>query len=299
VGYLTKPAMRDDLVRVVESLAPRPAARPCRVLIVQLGPEAEGWLPDQLRREGFEPHQVETAEAALEALSSEQFDCAILDPAHPELKGLDLLRTLEERGKRLPSVVVYTQRALTKEETHRLQAYAEASVVKEGASAERLRDVVRLFARRLNEGRGPRPRTPPRVPPSPVRLDARRILVVEDDMRTAFALSATLRSKGAEVLVADTGRAALETLGRDPDIDAVLMDIMMPEMDGYEAMRRIRQNPGLRALPIIALTAKAMKGDDRRSLEAGATAYLPKPVDAERLLGLLDAHLSGGQDDVA
>jgi len=298
VGYLTKPALRDDLVRVVESLVPRASARPCRVLVVELGPEAEGWLPDQLQREGFEPQQVGTAEAALEALSTEQFDCAILDPAHPELKGLDLLRVLEERGKRLPSVVVYTQRALTKEEIQRLQTYAEAIVLKEGASSERLLDEVRLFARRLNEGRGAPPRASASGPASSVRLDAKRILIVEDDMRTAFALSATLRAKGAEVRMADTGRAGLELLHQEPGIDAVLMDIMMPEMDGFEAMRRIRQNPAFRTLPIIALTAKAMKGDDRRSMEAGATAYLPKPVDSDLLLQTLDTHLSGARDDV-
>jgi CheY-like chemotaxis protein len=137
------------------------------------------------------------------------------------------------------------------------------------------------------------------APPSPVRLDEKRILVVEDDMRTAFALSATLRAKGAEVLVADTGRAALETLGQEPDVDAVLMDIMMPEMDGYEAMRRIRQDARFERLPVIALTAKAMKGEREKCIEAGASDYLTKPIDAEQLLTMLQAWLAENQPDAA
>ena len=245
----------------------------------------------QLRRENFEAEHVSTAAAAIEALTRSQYDCVVLDPAHPELVGLDLLGKLESQGRRMPSVVVYTNRALTKAEATRLDAYAEAVVLKEGASGQRLLDELRLFVRRLNETRG--------APPAPVvagpmvRLDRKQILVVDDDMRTAFALSATLRAKGAEVLLADTGRVALEMLDEHPNVDAVLMDIMMPDMDGYEAMRRIRLDPRFRALPIIALTAKAMKGDDERSFEAGASEYLPKPIDPDRLLVMLNACLVG------
>ena len=130
-----------------------------------------------------------------------------------------------------------------------------------------------------------------------VRLEGKKVLVVEDDMRTAYALSATLRAKGAEVLVAETGAVALEVLAEHRDVRAVLMDVMMPEMDGYEATRRIRQEPSFEGLPIIALTAKAMKGDEARCLEAGATAYLPKPIDADALLALLHTHVCITQKD--
>jgi CheY-like chemotaxis protein len=125
-----------------------------------------------------------------------------------------------------------------------------------------------------------------------IKMDGRRILVVDDDMRTVYALSATLRAKGAMVLTADSGRAALEVLAQGGRLDAVLMDIMMPEMDGYEAMGRIRQEPQWRELLIVALTAKAMAGDEQKCLSAGASAYLPKPIDADRLLALLDHHLN-------
>jgi CheY-like chemotaxis protein len=117
-----------------------------------------------------------------------------------------------------------------------------------------------------------------------VSLEGTKILLAEDDMRTVYALSALLRGKGADVFVADTGREALEILGQHPDVHCVLMDIMMPEMDGYEAMRRLRQDPRFSALPVVALTARAMKGEKERCLEAGATEYLTKPVDSARLL---------------
>jgi len=149
-----------------------------------------------------------------------------------------------------------------------------------------LLDEVRLFVRHVNAPTpvlripSERQRTVPDV-----SLRGMKILLAEDDMRTVYALSALLRGKGASVLVADTGREALDTLARNPDVDGVLMDIMMPEMDGYEAMRRLRKDPRFARLPVIALTARAMKGERERCIEAGASDYLAKPVDGERLIG--------------
>jgi CheY-like chemotaxis protein len=218
----------------------------------------------------------------------------ILDLSLPDMDGLDLLRAVEEQcANEMPSVIVYTGRALSREEAKRLEAYTEAVVIKEGPSRDRLVNEIRLFVRRLKDGLGPRRQPVNPIQRTDIHLDGRTVLLVEDDMRTLYALSATLRSKGMKVLVADTGQAALDLLAKNRDVEAVLMDIMLPEMDGYEALRRIRQDKPLANLPIIALTAKAMKGDREKCLEAGATDYLTKPVDAEDLMAMLHSCLSG------
>jgi CheY-like chemotaxis protein len=178
---------------------------------------------------------------------------------------------------------------LNKRETQQLEAYAEAVVLKEGDSASRLLEEIRLFVSHVKDTLPLRVRS--QIPPPPAPADhflaGLKLLVAEDDMRTVYALSALLTSKGAKVLVADTGREALDLLGRNPDVDGVLMDIMMPEMDGYEATRRLRADHRFRDLPVIALTAKAMKGERERCLEAGASDYLTKPIDSDKLLQTL------------
>jgi CheY-like chemotaxis protein/signal transduction histidine kinase len=296
VGYLTKPVTRRDLVSVIESLVPRAGERSARFLVVEDDAFTADSIVRVLEAERLETRRVSSAEAALAVLSRERFDCMILDLSLADMSGLDLLQALrEQQGGASPKVVVYTARALSRPETKALEAYAEAIVLKDGSSVERLLDEVRLFVRRFQSGPG-RDGAPSRgleaVPPD-VRFEGRKVLVVDDDMRTVYALSATLRSKGIEVVVADTGKAALEALEARADIEIVLMDIMMPEMDGYEAMRRIRADARFGALPIIALTAKAMKGDAEKCVEAGASRYLPKPIDADRLLALIATCLGG------
>jgi CheY-like chemotaxis protein len=186
---------------------------------------------------------------------------------------------------------------LSKGETRALEAHAEAVVLKDGSSAERLIDEVRLFTRRLKDRLGVRGGRAAQLQLGVLKLTGKKILIADDDMRTVYALSATLRAKGVEVLVADNGKAALDALEQRPDVDAVLMDIMMPEMDGFEATRRIRQNPRFRSLPIIALTAKVMKGDPEKCIEAGASEYMSKPIDGDRLLALLNGLLADGRID--
>jgi CheY-like chemotaxis protein len=293
VGYLNKPATKRDLIRVVDALVPNRTSRATQVLVVESDDNPEGSLIEQLAGENIELCRVTTAREALKALEQQPFGCMILDLSLPDMDGLDLLRAVEEQcATEMPSVVVYTGRALSKEEAKRLEAYTEAVVIKEGPSRDRLMNEVRLFVRRLKEGLGPRQR-PVVLRQSPdVHLRGHKVLIVEDDMRTLYALSATLRAKGINVLVADNGRAALDVLAEHLDVEVVLMDIMLPEMDGYETIRRIRQNKPPASLPIIALTAKAMKGDREKCLEAGATDYLPKPVDADRLMTMLHACLS-------
>ncbi len=282
IGYLTKPASRAELVQMVQALAPHVPALATRVLVVEDDPQQADSLGQRLRGEGIEFVHAADARAALQTLAAERFQCIVLDLGLPDMDGLELLHSIEElRGPQRPPVVVYTGRPLSKTEAQRLEAYADAVVLKESAGVDRLLDEVKLFARRLRSGPAPRPKL--QVEAS-ATLAGSKLLIVDDDMRTVYALSALLRAKNAEVVVADNGHAALAALDEHPDVNVVLMDIMMPEMDGYEAMRRIRLDPRFEKLPMIALTAKAMKGDREKCLDAGATDYLSKPIDQERLL---------------
>lgn len=300
VGYLTKPASPRDIVRVIDSLVRRPGDELPRVLVVEDDVDTAESVVAKLTAERLEVRRVNNAGQAVEALRRDPFACMILDLSLPDMDGLELLQSLPQRaGPDVPAVIVYTGRALSKEETRRIEAYAEAVVLKEGHSAERLMEEIRLFVRRLKEGL-PLRREVGRVPAQPgFSFKGRKMLVVDDDMRTVYALSALLRAKGAEVFVADTGRAALDALAEHPEVELVLMDMMMPEMDGYEALRHVRRDVRFRELPVIALTAMAMKGDREKCLAAGASDYLAKPIDPDRLMPILLAHVSKSPSDGA
>jgi hypothetical protein len=296
VGYLTKPVTHAELVGVVSVLTGSSEPESTRVLVVEDGDAAGESIMKLLEEEAFDARLVTSAAGALEALSAERFGCMILDLGLPDMDGLALLQTLTgRRDISAPRVVVHTARALTKDETRRLEAYAEAIVLKDGSSAERLLEEMRLFLRHVEERLPPRHRSVPALPASDLSLDGATLLVADDDMRTVYALSGLLRGKGANVLVADTGREALDVLAKNPDVHGVLMDVMMPEMDGYEAMRRLRKDERFSDLPVIALTAKALKGERERCLEAGASDYLTKPVDGELLIQTLKTWFSPGR----
>jgi CheY-like chemotaxis protein len=247
-----------------------------------------------LQHDGFSGAHVQSAEAALERLATQDFGCVILDLGLPDMDGLGLLKALRARPEiQAPRVVIHTGRSLSKQETRELEAYAEAIVLKDDRSAERLLEEVRLFVRHVST------KTAPSIEEAaPSRPDGFlrgvKLLLAEDDMRTIYSLSALLRGKGAEVVTAETGAEALTVLSQHRDIRGVLMDIMMPEMDGYEAMRQLRKDPRFARLPVIALTAKAMKGERERCIEAGASDYLPKPIDGEKLLATLQRWLNPG-----
>ncbi|HVR64618.1 MAG TPA: response regulator [Polyangia bacterium] len=291
VGYLSKPTSHQELDQVIAALVPKKTERPPRILVVEDDVVTGESLQRRLEALSLNVHHVTSARHALQAVSQDRYACMILDLSLPDMDGLQLLRSLQEQcGPAAPSVVVYTARALSKAEVKMLEAYTEAVVLKEGASTERLIDEVRMFVRRMKQGVAGR--TQPVAAPAVVAgLQGKRILVADDDMRALYALSATLRAKGMEVFTADTGAAALSMLAQHPEVEAVLMDIMMPEMDGYEAMRRIRAEARHAALPVVALTAKAMTGDEKKCLEAGASAYLSKPIDPDRLLAMLSQML--------
>ncbi|NGZ03082.1 MAG: histidine kinase, partial [Nitrospira sp. WS238] len=237
---------------------------------------------------------VGTAADCLDRLRATTFDCMVLDLSLPDENGYALLETLSREDRySFPPVIVYTGRDLLPDEEQRLRPYAKSIIIKGAKSPERLLDEVTLFLHQVVADLPPEQQAIlNRARHGDAALDGTRLLVVEDDVRNVFALMSVLEPRGATVQVARNGREALETLegSLQPDgapIDLVLMDIMMPEMDGLTAMREIRKRPEWKNLPIIALTAKAMKTDHVQALTAGANDYMAKPLDVDKLLSLV------------
>jgi CheY-like chemotaxis protein len=233
----------------------------------------------------------------LEALGKGKFDCLILDLRLPDISGFELMEKIRQNPelRELP-IVVCTGKDLTENDGVRLARMAESVVLKDVQSPERLLDEVSLFLHLVAADLPPTKRQMlERLRQSDEALVGKKVLVVDDDVRNIFALTSLLEQHGVHVLNAENGMEAIALLDHDQQIDAVLMDIMMPEMDGYETMRRIRLNAKNRLLPILALTAKAMKGDREKCLAAGASDYIAKPVNAEELLALLRIWLFGKQ----
>jgi CheY-like chemotaxis protein len=230
-----------------------------------------------------------TGERALAVLTAGAFDCLVLDLRLPDISGFEVLEqiALEESLRDLP-VVVYTGKELSPEEDARLHRLARSVVVKGVESPERLLDETSLFLHRVVSDLPPEKQLMlDRLYQSDEDLVGRKVLVVDDDVRNIFALSSVLERRGMTVLTAGTGKEAIATIESTSNLAIVLMDIMMPEMDGYQTVQVIRQNSAFQRLPIIALTAKAMKGDREKCLEAGASDYLAKPVNTEQLLSTL------------
>jgi CheY-like chemotaxis protein len=205
------------------------------------------------------------------------------------MSGFDLLEHVQaDESMRAIPIVVFTGKELNANEEQRLRAVAKSIVLKDVQSPERLLDETSLFLHRVIDGMPePKRKMIERLHGSTEALHGRKVLVVDDDARNIFALTTVLESQDMEVLTATNGRQAIEIIQRTPDLGVVLMDIMMPDMDGYETMREIRKDASVRTLPILALTAKAMKGDREKCLEAGASDYIAKPVNTDQLLSLL------------
>jgi len=203
------------------------------------------------------------------------------------------LENIEKLKISLPPVIVYTGREINKEEEQKLRKYADSIIIKGSKSEERLLDETALFLHKVEKQSSPKKSD--KIISSPVEKDdvfkGKKILLVDDDMRNVFALSKILQEKDMVIVKAENGLKAIQKLEQETDINLVLMDIMMPVMDGYEAMKKIRENPLLKKLPIIALTAKAMKEDRDKCIESGASDYMTKPVDVEKLLSLMKVWL--------
>jgi CheY-like chemotaxis protein len=237
---------------------------------------------------------VGSSKEALTALEERAFDCMVLDLKLPDTTGFELLEQLKKEGPRDLPVIIYTGKDLTPSEETRLKKYAETVIVKDARSPERLLDETSLFLHR-QEARLPadKRRMLEELHNADAVFEGKRVLVVDDDVRNVFALASVLEARGMEVLFAENGRDGIETLKDNPNVDLVLMDVMMPEMDGYQTTRAVRGMPEFEKLPIIALTAKAMKGDREKSIASGASDYITKPVDVDQLLSLMRVWLYG------
>jgi CheY-like chemotaxis protein len=227
--------------------------------------------------------------AALEALGAGHFDCMVLDLTLPDVSGFDLLDQIgKQHALRDLPIVIYTAQELSRKEVTKLKRYAKTIVIKDARSPERLLDETALFLHRSHASLPElQRRMLEEIHAADGGLAGRKVLIVDDDLRNIFALSSLLERQQMQVLFAENGRDGIEVLEKDPSIEIVLMDIMMPEMDGYDTMRAIRRIPKFKSLPIITLTAKAMKGDRDKCIAAGASDYITKPVDVAQLLSLM------------
>ncbi len=293
VGYMLKPVKREELAEVMKSFETRLATHLRRVLIVEddaVQLEAVGKL---LESKEVVTVGARTAAECLELLKTSTFDCMVLDLSLPDATGYSLLETIsKEDAYSFPPVIVYTGRDLAPDEEHHLRKYSSSIIIKGAKSPERLLDEVTLF---LHQVVAKLPADQQKMLQQARNRDAvlegRRILVVEDDVRNVYAVTNIFEPRGAIVQIARNGREALEALQKAQGnaaakIDLVLMDVMMPEMDGLTATREIRKNSEWKKLPIIMLTAKAMKDDQEKCLDAGANDYMAKPLDVEKLLSL-------------
>src|ERR671934_1150677 len=282
VAFLSKPVEKEALDDAFAQIAEFIERGPRSLLVVEDDDSERAAIVDLVGGGGddVEIDAVGSSDEALEALERKRYDCMVLDLKLPETTGFQLLERVkkDERHRELP-IIVYTGKDLTRKEETRLRKYAETIIVKDASSPERLLDETSLFLHRV-EARLPaaKRRLLEQLHSAEAIFEGRKIMIVDDDVRNVFALTSVLEAHGMEVLFAENGREGLELLDANLDVDLVLMDLMMPELDGYEATRTVRQLEQFKKLPIIALTAKAMKGDREKSIAAGASDYIPKPV---------------------
>jgi CheY-like chemotaxis protein len=288
-SYLVKPGTTEDLENAFERIKEYVAPRKKRLLVIEDNEIERQSIVDLLMHDDIEIAAVGSGAEALEVMQERPIECCVMDLRLPDMSGFDLLQHMQgDRALADLPVVVFTGKELTDDEDAQLRTMAKSVVLKDVQSPERLFDETALFLHRVVSELPPEKQMMlERLHGSNDILRGRKVLVVDDDARNIFALTTLLENHEMEVLTATNGRQAVELINSSPDLSVVLMDIMMPEMDGYATMREIRNSPEFRTLPILALTAKAMKGDREKCLEAGASDYIAKPVNTEQLLSLL------------
>ncbi|MDP2089335.1 MAG: response regulator [Flavobacteriaceae bacterium] len=294
IEYLMKPVDKKDLEEAFNRIENFVNRKMKNLLIIEDDENSRKAMCKLIGNGDVKCFEAGTGKEALTIYKENRFDCIVLDLGLPDMSGFELIHKLENvKDHNIPPIIIYTGKELTKEENNELQKYAESIIIKGVKSEERLLDETALFLHR----------TISNLPESKQVIinnlydkeavfHSKKILLADDDMRNVFALSKILKERGMEIIKAENGKNALEMLDMHTDIDLVLMDIMMPEMDGYEAMKQIRSQRKFKSLPIIALTAKAMKDDKQKCIDAGANDYIAKPVDVERLLSLMRVWLS-------
>ena len=289
VGYAQKPISKEALDEGFSSLINFISRKSKNLLIVEDDDVQRSSIVELIGNGDVTSTAVGSAEEALQLLATQHFDCMVLDLGLPGASGFQLLEQVktEDSLRNLP-VIVYTGRELSAADETRLRKYAESIILKDVRSPERLLDETALFLHRV-EAHLPeeKRRILHTAHGREAAFQGATVLVVDDDVRNIYAVTTVLEGQGMKVVFAENGRDGIELLKKTPDVSLVLMDVMMPEMDGYETMRQIRRLPEYRTLPILALTAKAMKGDREKCLEAGASDYITKPVDPDRLLSLM------------
>jgi CheY-like chemotaxis protein len=290
IGFVSKPVSADQLNDVIGTIETALDTAVKRLLIVEDDANEAASLAALLAARGVDIALAGSGQQAIALLGGERFDCMVLDLGLPDMSGLTLLARIQdmEQARRIP-VIVHSGCTLSAEQQGELQRYAESIIVKDANSPERLLNEVTLFLHMVERGTlaASHGLADAGTSDEPAALDGKVVLIVDDDMRNVFSLTSLLSDKGLRVLEAENGREALLRLGQHPEIAIVLMDIMMPDMDGYEAMRRIRAEPVWGALPVIAMTAKAMQGDQQKCFDAGASDYIAKPIDTDKLMSLL------------
>jgi HAMP domain-containing protein/signal transduction histidine kinase/DNA-binding response OmpR family regulator len=288
-AYLNKPLTSDNLENAFDRIKAFASERVRRLLVVEDNPAEQKSVTELIAHDDVDIACVGTGKEALETLRARPFDCVVLDLRLPDISGFELLEEMQrdERLREVP-IVVYTGRDLSGEEETQLRKMAKSIVLKDVRSPERLLDETALFLHRVVSDLPERKRRMlETLHETDDALAGKKALVVDDDVRNIFALSSLLERHGMQATIATNGHEAIQLMDATPDLSLVLMDIMMPEMDGYETIRRIRDIPQFRRLPIIALTAKAMKGDREKCLQAGASDYIAKPVNSGELLSML------------
>jgi CheY-like chemotaxis protein/GAF domain-containing protein/HAMP domain-containing protein len=297
VAYVEKPVSKDALDRTFEDIEGFLHRKASKLLIVEDDERERNTIVELIGSGDVETTAVGTIHEAMTALEDGHFDCMVLDLTLKNASGFELLESMAKQPElRSLPVIVYTGRDLSPAEETRLKKFARSIILKDARSPERLLAETTLFLHRI-EASMPQPkrRMLQDAAGSEATFKGKTALIVDDDVRNIYALSSVLEEAGMHVLFAENGRAGIQMLEENPGISIVLMDVMMPEMDGYEAMRELRKLPEFKALPVLALTAKAMKGDREKCLAAGASDYVTKPVDPDQLLSLMRVWLYSNQ----